>query len=140
MPAHAIQTRVAWTTASPENRASLQFLPPQAELQMEIGTDDDLAAPSPHDLLDAALASCTALTLRLYAARAGIALRGLRVSVTHETVAGVYRMARALEIDGDLTDAERSTLLRVADACPVHKTLSGEIAIATEARDLGAAL
>lgn len=89
MPPHAIQTHVAWTTDSPENRASLQFVPPQATLQMEVGTDDDLAAPSPHDLLDAALASCTALTLRLYAARKGIALRGLRVSVTHETVAGL---------------------------------------------------
>lgn len=133
MTAHTIQTRVAWTTASPENRASLQFAPPQAELQMEVGTDDDQAAPSPHDLLDAALAACTALTLRLYAARKGIALRGLQVRVTHETVAGVYRMARQLEIDADLTDAERSTLLRVADACPVHKTLSGEIAITTEA-------
>lgn len=133
MTAHAIQTSVSWTTASPENRAVLQFVPPQAELQMEVGTDDDQAAPSPHDLLDAALASCTALTLRLYAARKGIALRGLRVSVTHETVAGVYRMARQLEIDADLTDAERSTLLRVADACPVHKTLSGEMAITTEA-------
>lgn len=132
MPPHAIQTHVAWTTDSPENRASLQFVPPQATLQLEVGTDDDLAAPSPHDLLDAALASCTALTLRLYAARKGIALRGLRVSVTHETVAGVYRMARQLEIDADLSDAERSTLLRVADACPVHKTLSGEIAITTE--------
>jgi putative redox protein len=140
MPPHTLDTHVTWTDATPANRAMLHFAPQQqAERTLDVGTDDDAAAPSPHDLLDAALASCTALTLRLYAARRGIALRGVDVSVSHETVNGVYRMARVLDIDADLTDAERATLLRVADACPVHKTLSGEIEISTLAKPRGEA-
>ncbi|KQP22858.1 OsmC family protein [Pseudorhodoferax sp. Leaf267] len=139
MPLHTMDTSARWDQTTPDNRAVLRFAPAQKEVELPVGTDEDAAAPSPHDLLDAALASCTALTLRLYAARRGIALRGLKVTVTHTTVDGVYRMARALAIDADVTPADWATLLRVADACPVHKTLSGDIAITTEATPMGAA-
>ncbi|MEF7614396.1 OsmC family protein [Aquincola sp. MAHUQ-54] len=87
--------------------------------------------PSPHDLLDAALAACTTLTLELYSQRKGYALRQIRVQVKHAQSEGVYRMTRTIQVFGALTDEQRASLLRVAEACPVHKTLVGDIHIET---------
>jgi putative redox protein len=87
--------------------------------------------PSPHDLLDAALAACTTLTLELYSQRKGFDVRQIDVQVTHTHEAGAYRLARTIQVFGALTDDQRAALLRVAEACPVHKTLSGDIHIET---------
>lgn len=87
--------------------------------------------PSPHDLLDAALAACTTLTLELYAQRKAYEIRQIDVKVTHTHEAGVYRMRRSIQVFGALTDDQRAALLRVAEACPVHKTLVGDIQIDT---------
>lgn len=94
--------------------------------------DDSTAAPDPHQLLDAALAACTAITLRMYAARKGIPLDDVRVGIDHVERDGVYRMRRTLEFVGDLTEVQRTRLFEIAEKCPVHKTLSGRIEIATE--------
>lgn len=88
-------------------------------------------APSPHDLLDAALAACTTLTLELYAQRKAMEVRQIDVKVTHSHAAGAYRMQRSIQVFGPLTDDQRAALLRVAEACPVHKTLVGDIQIDT---------
>lgn len=87
---------------------------------------------SPHDILDAALAACTTLTLQLYAKRKGMPLTQVQVSVTHTEQSGVYSMARQILVVGDVTDEQRSSLLRVAEACPVHKTLRGTFSIVSE--------
>ncbi|QNM95251.1 OsmC family protein [Chitinimonas koreensis] len=94
--------------------------------------DDSTTAPDPHQLLDAALAACTAITLRMYAARKGFPLEDVHVSIDHVERDGVYRMQRRLEFVGDLTEVQRTRLAEIADKCPVHKTLSGRIEIATE--------
>lgn len=98
--------------------------------------DTDAAAggghhPSPHDLLDAALAACTTLTLELYIKRKGMAVSSIRVEVDHVQEGGVYRLSRRVDVSGDLSEEQRASLLRIAEACPVHKTLSGTIAIDT---------
>ena len=90
----------------------------------EGGTD---AGPSAHDLYDAALASCNALTLVWYARRKAIALEDVEVSVERdasEERQGVYRLKTALRLSGQLTDAQRQELLTVARKCPVHKLMS----------------
>jgi putative redox protein len=87
--------------------------------------------PSPHDLLDSALAACTTLTLELYVRRKGMAVSSIQVEVGHVQEGGVYRLSRRVAVAGDLTEDQRASLLRVAEACPVHKTLSGTIAIDT---------
>lgn len=88
--------------------------------------------PSPHDLLDAALASCTTLTLELYIKRKGWAVTDVRCEVTHHRDAdGAYRLLRKVAVTGGLDDEQRAAVLRIAEACPVHKTLSGTIAIDT---------
>lgn len=99
-----------------------------------LGSND--AAPDAHDLLDSALAACTALTLELYIRRKQLAVRSLRVEVEHVESKGEdgrvrYALARRLHIDGELSQAERERLAEIADKCPIHRVLKGEISITT---------
>lgn len=96
----------------------------------EIGGDD--LGPDPHELLDAALASCTALTVNLYARRKGMRLANVEVEVDHAEVDGVYRMRRDIRLTGELAEDERNRLLEIANKCPVHRTLSGRFEISTK--------
>lgn len=96
---------------------------------------DDLA-PDPHDLLDAALAACTVLTLELYIRRKQLAVSHLHVAVTHteERQADgrvAYRLQRHLTVEGELADTERQRLLDIANKCPIHKVLTGDITVDT---------
>lgn len=94
-----------------------------------VGGDDQGFAP--HDLLDAALGSCTALTVTMVARRKQMPLTDVRVEVSHDSADGVYRMHRQIELVGVLSDEQKTYLLGIANKCPVHKTLSGKIEIDT---------
>lgn len=96
---------------------------------LDVGGDDQGLAP--HELLDAALGSCTALTITLVARRKQMPLTDVRVEVTHETVDGIYRMHRRIELLGGLTDEQKTYLLGISNKCPVHRTLNGKIEIET---------
>src|SRR4051812_29206608 len=76
--------------------------------------------PTPHDLLDSALAACTLLTMQLYARRKQYPLTGAQVSIERDEDRDVYRMRRRLMLEGTLDDAQRADLIRVANACPIH--------------------
>jgi putative redox protein len=92
---------------------------------VEEGGDD--SGPSAHDLYDAALVSCKALTLVWYAKRKGIPLQDVQVTVERDASAerqGVYRLATTLHLGGDLSDDQRQELLAVASKCPVHKLMT----------------
>jgi putative redox protein len=97
----------------------------------ELGDD---SGPAPLDLLLSALGACTAMTLRLYAQRRGYAVRDVHVSLTGERKGDAYVIERAIAIDGDIDDAARARLLEIANKCPLHKTLTGPIAIASTLR------
>ncbi|MES2490295.1 MAG: OsmC family protein, partial [Pseudomonadota bacterium] len=73
---------------------------------VDIGGDD--AALTPHELLDAALGSCTALTVTMVARRKQMPLTDVKVEVTHETVDGVHRMHRRIELVGELSDEQKT--------------------------------
>ncbi|QKE63410.1 OsmC family protein [Aquipseudomonas campi] len=96
----------------------------------------EASGPEPHDLFDAAIGACKALTLMLYAKQKGMPLDGLDVQVSRddsEERQGVYRLAVQLELHGALDDAQRQQLLRIADKCPVHKLVtSSEVQITTQ--------
>jgi putative redox protein len=82
---------------------------------------------SPHDLYDAALGACKALTVLWYAKRKGIAVEGIEVSVDRDASqerTGLYRLATTLALSGNLTAAQREELLQVAQKCPVHKLMT----------------
>ena len=107
------------------------------------GGDD--TGPSPYDLLGAALGTCTAMTMKMYADRKGIPFEGARVAVTHERDHAkdcdhceeegtqVQALHRVITLLGDeLTDEQRSKLIEIADKCPVHRTLEGHLHIHTK--------
>ena len=101
--------------------------------------------PTPYDLLGMALAACTSMTIRMYAARKEIALDDVTVTVTHakvhatdcercETEDGhLDRLTRTVALEGTLSESERARLLEIADRCPVHRTLEGEVDVVTAA-------
>ena len=89
--------------------------------------------PEPHDLLAAALAACTTLTVTMYARRKGMALDDVRVRISHGPRDGGYALQRHIEYVGALGAEDRQRLTEIANKCPVHNTLSGSIHIDTEA-------
>lgn len=95
----------------------------------EKGGEDTGAAP--HELLLAALGSCTAMTLKVYAERKGWPLKDVRVTLNGNHVDGALVISRHLAIEGELDAEQRERLVGIADKCPVHKTLSGTITITT---------
>lgn len=94
----------------------------------------EAAGPDPHELLDAALGACTALTVTMVARRKQMPLQDVRVQITHEESGGVYRISRQVELVGDLDAAQREYLLGIANKCPIHRALTGRFEIATELR------
>ncbi len=101
----------------------------RADEPQEKGGGD--TGPSPHQILLSSLAACTTLTLRLYAQRKGWPLTDANVYVTGEHEGGRYVINRHVHLEGPLDVDQRTRLLEIADRCPVHRTLTGEIAINT---------
>jgi putative redox protein len=92
---------------------------------LEEGGSD--AGPSPHDLYDAAISACKALTVVWYAKRKGYPLENVEVSTERddsEERKGVYRLAATVHLTGDLSEAQRAELLSAAQKCPIHKLMT----------------
>lgn len=91
------------------------------------------AGPAPTALLDAALASCTSMTVQMYARHKSLPLTKVIVDVAHssETVDGekISVFDRTIELQGDLTDAQRARMMEIADRCPVHRTLHSKVQV-----------
>lgn len=102
------------------------------DLKPEFGGED--TGPEPHDILAAALAACTTLTVTLYAKRKGYALDEIKVSIKHGQEGNAYALHRHIDYVGNLREDEKQRLTEIANKCPVHKTLSGTIQITTEAQ------
>ena len=82
----------------------------------------------PHDLLEAAYATCLTMTVQMSAAKHGFPLRGVQCEVRLDrTVPNVVTFKYALTFDGPLTAEQSAKLRDAATRCPVGKTLSGVI-------------
>ncbi len=100
--------------------------------------------PSPYDFLGAALGSCTAMTLNMYARHKKIDLNSVSVNVAHTRIHAkdcedcesdtgkVDVLSREIELEGNLSAEQRERILQIADRCPVHKTLENEIKITSK--------
>lgn len=106
----------------------------------DVGGND--FGPSPYQLLTSALAACTVMTLRMYANRKELNIKEIKVHVSHSkrhcedcditnSNSRIDHFERMVEVDGELDGAQLTKLLEIADKCPVHKTLLGEIKIDT---------
>jgi putative redox protein len=119
-----------------QTRIDLRGGPIVADEPAEVGGLD--SGPTPYELLSAALAACTAMTLRLYSERKQWSLPGFVVEVAHSIVPGSGDepprdlFTRRIGFD-EPVDAEREArLLEIADRCPVHRTMMRGFRIATE--------
>jgi putative redox protein len=97
--------------------------------------------PNPYELLLAALGACTSMTLRMYADRKQWPLQGVQVRLGHSRIHAedcgacdtqegmVDQIDAEISLIGDLSEGQRQRLMEIADRCPVHRTLLGEIQI-----------
>ena len=102
------------------------------------------SGPAPYDLLAAALGACKAMTMRLYANRKNLPLTRTRVHVVHDRIHAkdcadcetkdghIDEFRVAITLDGALTEEQRARVLEIADKCPVHRTLEGEVRVRSE--------
>ena len=126
----------------------------------EVATDDhswlsdeptsyggDNLGPDPYEQLLSSLGACTSMTLRMYANHKGWPVDDIIVELKHSRVhekdcedpdkadCKLELIEKTLTIEGDLDEKQKRRLLEVADRCPVHKTLLGNLKIATELVD-----
>lgn len=112
-----------------------------ADEPIEVGGTNQ--GPNPYDYLVAGLGACTSMTLRMYADRKGWPLETITVHLRHQKIHArdceeceaqsgyVDHIEREIEVTGPLDEQQRARLLEIADRCPVHRTLHGEIHVTT---------
>lgn len=88
--------------------------------------------PSPHEYLGAALAACTSMTLKMYASRKAMNLENAIVTVDIERSDDIEKFMRDIQLIGNLSAEEKERLMEIADKCPIHKALAGQIKIKTQ--------
>ena len=97
--------------------------------------------PDPYEHLLAALGTCTSMTIRMYANRKEWPLDDVQIELSHRrahvddcadcdgAAKKLDLIERRVTISGDLTEKQLARLHQIADRCPVHKTLSGDLKI-----------
>lgn len=118
-------------------RAGRHSLP--ADEPEKLGGGD--SGMSPYDFLLASLGACTSMTLRMYAQQKNLPLSGVSVRLRQQRVHAedcadcdsteghITEITREIALAGELSDTQRQRLLEIADKCPVHRTLTGEVKV-----------
>ena len=87
----------------------------------------DGAGASPHDLYDAALGACKALTVMWYARRKQFPVEDVAVRIDRDASqerSGTYTLTATVRVSGPLSDAQLQELHAVAEKCPIHKLMT----------------
>jgi len=97
--------------------------------------------PTPYGLLLASLGACTTITLRMYANHKQWPLEEVKIHLQHEkkhledtedyknAKSKLDHITKEIELIGDLSQDQRRRLLEIADRCPVHRTLHGQVVV-----------
>ena len=105
------------------------------------------SGPGPYDFLLAALGACKSMTMRLYADRKTFPLERATVTLKHDKIYArdcaecdtkegmLDQIEVRIGLEGPLDPDQRKRILEIADKCPVHRTLTSEIRIVTQATD-----
>jgi len=98
-----------------------------ADEPKEDGGED--SAPNPQELLAASLASCTAITMEMYAERKGWDIGEVVVDVDYEPAqrGSPTKFEMVVRLPKELPEDQREKLMQIAAKCPVHRTLEGEV-------------
>lgn len=93
--------------------------------------------PRPGDFLRMSLASCTAITLRMYANRKKFDVQQIEVIISGAEAEGATLLNTEIKITGNLDEQQRDRMLQIAKLCPVHKALTNPIKIDTALSVIG---
>jgi putative redox protein len=88
------------------------------------------SGPAPHELFPAALAACVSTTLAMYARTKGWALGEVTVAVEYDNRSTPRRFDVAIKVGGDLTTEQLRRLEKVAESCPLRRSLEAGIEFA----------
>ncbi len=114
----------------------------KADEPLRVGGND--YGPTPYELLAGSLASCTAMTIQMYAKRKGWEIDTVEVHTSYskshardcevcetDSTSKIDTFTREIKISSTLDEKQLQRILRIADKCPVHKTLESETQIFT---------
>ncbi len=116
-----------------------------ADEPIKVGGSD--LGPNPYELVSSGLASCTSMTIQMYARRKKWQVDNVETHVSYSKkhaddcencendMAKIDTFEREITLNGDLDESQIKRLLEIADKCPVHKTLSSKAQINTKLRD-----
>jgi putative redox protein len=99
----------------------------KADEASETGGED--TGPNPQELLAASLASCSAITMEMYAERKGWDIGDVVVEVGYEPSqrGSPTRFEMIVKLPKELPEEQRERLMTIVAKCPVHRTLEGEV-------------
>ena len=101
-----------------------------ADEPVDLGGEDKGLAP--FEFVFTGLGACTSMTIKMYADRKGWPLEGVVVEVSGDKHEGAFVLQRKIKLVGELSEEQRVRLLDIANKCPVHKMLTGQIVIQSE--------
>lgn len=102
-----------------------------ADEPLDLGGQD--SGFNPKELLSASLASCTAITLKMYAQRKNwpVAEFFVEVSILENIETKHTEFQRVISYTGTLDESQAKRIEAIANACPIHKLLSSAISVST---------
>lgn len=103
-----------------------------ADEPIDLGGSD--LGPNPGEFLSTALASCSVITMKMYAERKGWELEEAIVEVDYERDAkeNTTRFTKKVELKGNLDEEQRKRLFEIAARCPIHRSLENPVEINSE--------